>query len=370
MSLQLNGTNGVTYNDGTLQSSAPVGRNLIINGNMAIAQRGTSVGGLTSFGYYTIDRMFANFSLGTWTMSQDTDVPTGQGFSNSLKANCTTSASLSASSQVGIETRLEGLNCQQLAYGTANAKSTTLSFWVKSNKTGTYTAEFFISDDTRSISNTFTINSADTWEKKTITVVGDTVGVIDNDNGLGMLIKIWLAAGSDWTSGTLNTSWSTRTNANVVSSSNVNLADNTANYINITGVQLETGTTATDFEHRPYDMELQRCQRYYWKLIPNASAVGDSPGIVTSNWNTVSSYGYIPFPVSMRTNPTLSYSSASDFASLTAGTAKTVTGITSTGPLLTGSDIWSQVASGLTAGWSSFLRFNASGAYISYSAEL
>jgi len=310
MSLALNGTNGVTYNDGTQQSSAPVGRNLIINGDMRIAQRGTSATGLTSYGYYTIDRMFANFSLGAWTMSQDTDVPTGQGFANSLKANCTTSASLSASSQVGIETRIEGQNLQQLSYGTANAKTTTFSFWVKSNKTGTYTTECFILDDTRSISNTFTISSANTWEKKTITIVGDTVGVIDNDNGLGMLLKIWLSAGSDWTSGTLNTSWSTRTNANVVSSSNVNLADSTSNYINITGVQLETGTTATDFENLQYTTQLQLCQRYCYVLGGETSYQWLSTGPSQApNYMT----GFVFPPVTMRAGPTLSYGTLSHY---------------------------------------------------------
>jgi len=306
------GTNTLNLpaSSGTLATTAQASigmKNLIINGDMRVAQRGTSASGITTYGYYTVDKMFTNLSLGTWTISQDTDVPSGQGFANSLKLDCTTSASLSASSQVGIDQRLEGQNLQHLKFGTANAESLTVSFWVKSNKTGTYTTEHFILDDSRSISNTFTINSADTWEKKTITVVGDTVGVIDNDNGPGMVIKIWLAAGSDWTSGTLNTSWSTRTNANVVSSSNVNIADSTSNYFNITGVQLEVGTEATPFEHRPYDMEYQRCLRYYQQEGHSLNGLaGPKTGPMGMWYSTSEVYGPIYFQTEMRAAPTIS----------------------------------------------------------------
>jgi len=273
MSVAINGTNGITYNDGSLQPSAPVGKNLIINGDMAIAQRATSVTGITSAGYYTCDRWnIANTTAGTWTQTQDSSVPAGQGFATSIKMDCTTAdASLAVGDQLGLETRLEGLNCQQLEYGTATAKSTTLSFWVKSNKTGVYTFEYFQSDSSRSISQTYTISVADTWEKKTITIDGDTSGTINNDNGLGLLAKWWLAAGTSWSSGTLATSWATLSNPNRVSSSNVNLADSTANYINVTGVQLETGTTATPFENLQYGQQLALCQRYFEVVITNGA---------------------------------------------------------------------------------------------------
>ena len=148
-------------------------RNLIINGDMSIAQRSTSTSSITGNGYHTIDRFQTiNTSLGTWTQSQSTDVPSGQGFAKSLKMDCTTAdASPSSSDLLQLRTAFEGQNLQYLNFGTSSAKSLTLSFWVKSNKTGTYTMVFFHRDATKQFSKSYTISSANTWEKKTITVV-------------------------------------------------------------------------------------------------------------------------------------------------------------------------------------------------------
>jgi hypothetical protein len=238
-------------------------RNLIINGDMNIAQRGTSASGVTGAGYHTVDRMFQNMSsAGTWTISQDTDVPTGQGFATSLKFDCTTAnASLSAGSFFLSTQYIEGQNVQQLKKGTANAESTTLSFWVKSNKTGTYIAYLYDNDNGRSISKSYTIDTADTWEKKTLTYVGDTTGTLDNDNARSLDVTFLFVAGTDWSGGTLNTSWNSLTLANT-GVGQVNLADSTSNYINITGLQFEVGSGASDFEFLPYDVQLARCQRY------------------------------------------------------------------------------------------------------------
>ncbi len=247
-------------------------RNLIINGDMRIAQRGTSVSSISSGATYnTIDRMrFGVNSLGTWTQSQSTEVPTGQGFAKSFKLDCTTAdASPSASDYAFFNYNIEGQNLQHLKKGTANAESVTMSFWVKSNKTGTYTFELDDNDNDRSISKTYTVDSANTWEKKTITIEGDTTGTLDNDNNNSLRFYFWLGAGSNFTSGTLQTSWQSTIDANRVSSSNVNLGDSTNNEWYITGVQLEVGTEATPFEHRPYDMEFQRCQRYYTNVYHN-----------------------------------------------------------------------------------------------------
>jgi hypothetical protein len=241
-------------------------RNIIINGDMSIAQRGTSSSGITSGGFYTVDRMKLNLSLGTWTQSQDSDVPTGQGFAKSFKMDCTTAnASPSAALSAQIRYRMEGQMLQYLKKGTANAESLTLSFWVKSNKTGTYIAELVDNDNSRQISKSYTISSADTWEKKTLTFAGDTTGAFDNDNAASADLFFWLGGGSDYTSGTLSTSWSSITQANRAVGQ-VNLADSTSNYINITGVQLEAGTTASDFEFLPYDVNKRRCLRYYTQV--------------------------------------------------------------------------------------------------------
>jgi hypothetical protein len=240
-------------------------RNLIINGDMSIAQRGTSTSGLSSGATFGAVDRFRTYivSGGTWTMSQDSDVPTGQGFAKSLKLDCTTAnGSLSAGSLLQFQTPLEGQNLQMLKKGTSNAESVTWSFWVRSAKTGTYICEIRDVDNSRSISKSYTISSADTWEKKTITFDGDTTGTLGNDNGKSFELIWWLVGGTSYTSGTLQTSWGSQTDANRAVGV-VNLADSTANDWYITGVQLEVGTSASDFEFLPYDVTFQRCQRYY-----------------------------------------------------------------------------------------------------------
>ena len=184
-------------------------RNLIINGDMNIAQRGTSATGITSSGYKTTDRWIGVMgTAGTWTNSQSTDVPSGQGFAYSRKWECTTAnASLSSNSVFVDQTKLESQFLQHIKKGTANAESLTLSFWIKSNKTGTIIVELEDIDNSRSISYAVTINVSDTWEKKTITFDGDTTGTFDNDNNVGLNVNFVFVAGSNWQTGTLQTSW-------------------------------------------------------------------------------------------------------------------------------------------------------------------
>ena len=274
-------------------------RNLIINGDMQIAQRGTSLTGMTNssgVGYQTVDRFSFGGSgnpFGTWTQSQDTDVPTGQGFANSFKMQCTTSST--DDGQLLFQHRIEGQNLQHIKKGTSNAESLTLSFWVKSNKTGTYIAELYDQDNTRQISYAYTIDGADTWEKKTITFAGDTTGTLDNDNARSLDVILYLKASSASSSGTLNTSWASVTAANRAVGQ-VNLADSTSNYINITGVQLEIGEGSSDFEFLPYDVQLARCQRYYEKsynidVVPGTNtAVGICYHYIARS--TPNNYGY------------------------------------------------------------------------------
>ena len=243
-------------------------RNIIINGDMSIFQRSTSASSLTGSGYHAPDRYrFSKSGFGTWTWSQSTDVPSGQGFAYSQKLDCTTAdASPSAGSQFKIEHKIEGQNLQYLKKGTSSAESLTLSFWVKSNKTGTYIAELYDNDNSRQISKSYTIDSASTWEKKTITYAGDTTGAFDNDNASSLQLTLWLGAGSTYSSGTLSTTWTAQTSADRAVGQ-VNLADSTSNEWYITGVQFEAGTTASDFEFLPKDVNRLRCDRYYQKLI-------------------------------------------------------------------------------------------------------
>jgi hypothetical protein len=238
-------------------------RNIIINGDMSLAQRGTSFTGQTSGAYY-LDRFKTDMSsLGAWTITQSTDVPSGQGFKNSMKFDCTTAdASPSVNDHLFLNQPIEGFNTASFKFGTANAESLTLSFWVKSNKTGTYVVRFYDIDNQRSISQSYTISSASTWEKKTITISGDTVSSPNYDNGYAFAINWGLGAGSNFTSNTLNTSWNGNRNTKAFVGQ-VNLADSTDNEWYITGVQLEVGTSASDFEFLPYDVNLRRCQRYF-----------------------------------------------------------------------------------------------------------
>jgi hypothetical protein len=276
---------------------------------MSIAQRSTSVASITASGYYTLDRwQTAYTSLGTWTQSQSTDVPSGQGFTTSLKMDCTTAdATPSANDVLFIAQKFEGQNLQYLKKGTANAESLTLSFWVKSNKTGTYIVDILDSDNNRNIANSYTINTANTWEKKTITFAGDTTGTLDNDNSNSLQIEFYLGAGSTYTSGSLPTSWETRTNADRAVGQ-VNLADDTANEWYITSVQLEAGTTASDFEFLPVDVNLARCMRYY--------QIVDS--IIGTAGATTAVYAAILFPVPMRAIPSISASGVMTWRDLAA----------------------------------------------------
>jgi hypothetical protein len=256
----------------------PTFKNLIINGAMQVAQRGTSVTGVTASGYYTADRWtLANLTLGTWTQSVENDAPTGSGFRKSLKMLCTTAdASPAAGDALNLGQRIEGQNVQAILKGTSSAKQITLSFWVKSNVTGTYIAELNDIDNTRAVSAAYTIASSGTWEKKTIVFPADTTGAFDNDNGDSLRLQFWLGAGTNFTSGTLATTWASTTNANrAVGQTNV--AASTNNYWQVTGVQLEVGSVATDYEFKPYDFELRQCQRYYEEYVYPQVAI--APGL-------------------------------------------------------------------------------------------
>jgi len=278
-------------------------RNIIINGDMSVSQRGTSTASITASGYHSIDRFQTSASsIGTWTQSQSTDVPTGQGFAKSLKMDCTTAdASPAASDNLIIIQKFEGQNLQYLKKGTSSAKQLTLSFWVKSNKTGTYIAGLHDRDNSRIVSKSYTISSADTWEKKTITFPADTTGALDNDNAGSLDIQMWLAAGSDFSGGTLATTWQSQTNANRAVGQ-VNLADSTSNEWYITGVQLEAGQVASDFEFLPFDINRERCLRYFYR------SRNESNGTVWFGSMTNAALGCThQFPVIMRATPTMGY---------------------------------------------------------------
>jgi hypothetical protein len=275
--------------------SALSNRNLIINGAMQVAQRGTSETGKTSAGYYSVDRFRLDVgSAGTWTISQSTTAPDGFGYS--YKLDCTTAeASLSAGDYCLVQQHLEGQDLQRLQFGTSSAKNVTLSFWVRSNKTGTYPVYFFNTDNQRSNGFTYTIDTADTWEYKTHIFDGDTAQGFDNDEYSSVQLEWWVAAGTSYTSGATPTGWQAHDNTDRAAGLDVNLADSTSNEWYITGVQLEVGDTATPFEHRSYGDELAKCQRYYNEMSAHYLTYYTSASCISN----------ADYPVTMRASPTI-----------------------------------------------------------------
>ena len=283
-------------------------KNLIINGGMTVNQRG-NVNTSDGSSIYSLDRWVTFVRSGpVAALSQSTDVPTGQGFANSLKLDVTTADALgTASDFCKVSQKMEGQNCQQLAKGTSNAKRVTLSFWVKSTITGTYIAELFDDDNTRQVSQAYTVSSSNTWEYKTITFPADTSGALANDNGNSFEVVWGLGMGSNYTSGTLNTSWSNNTNANRFVGQ-VNAFSSTDNEFYLTGVQLEVGEVATPFEHESFAETLQKCQRYFYRF-PRVDASGTSNTLCIGMGQSTNTFrGVVFFPSSMRANPTMAAS--------------------------------------------------------------
>jgi len=357
---------GNVYDDGALSN-----RNLIINGAMKVAQRGTSFTGLTNGNTdYTLDRW--RWSEGgtisfVTDVTQDTSAP--DGFASSYKIAVTTAApSLGANHSLRLMTRLEGQDLQQTAFGTSNAKNLTLSFWVKSNKTGTYIAWFYNNDAARQIAKAYTVDAADTWEYKALTIDGDTISGFTNDNGVSIQLEFVLAAGSDYTSGTLATTWQADNNANRYVG-NVNLADSTSNYWQITGVQLEVGDTATPFEHRSYGDELARCQRYYYALTNDGATTNYMVGGVETS--TAASFGGLAFPNPMRAVPTATLlgTNVTKFFSSATGTDDSVS-ISANRCSSTIGSLYITGFTGGTGGQACSLYDGGSGSGISFDAEL
>jgi len=289
-------------------SVAPdIGRkNLIINGAMQVAQRGTSNTGQTASGYFTCDRWrWSVGSLGTWTTRQSTDAP--DGFANSLNAECTTAdASPAANDSLFLYHAFEGADLQQLGYGTANAQSITISFWIKATKTGAFQVNWKNNSATRLISSVQTVNSANTWEYKTITFVGYTGGAITNDNNKQAQLEMFFDAGSNFRVNPTDTSWAAINNGySQAYGTNINLGNTVGNQVYITGVQLEVGSVATPFEHRSYGEELALCQRYFYRSI-GGTIVG---AYVDSNRVDAT----IHFPTTMRATPTITASSGTNY---------------------------------------------------------
>jgi len=271
---------------------------LIINGDMAVAQRATSVTGKTTGDIYTVDRMALLLdSQGTYTVAQES-LTSGNafanGFANAWRVDCTTAdASPAASDQLGLQYTFEGQDLQVFKKGTANAEKFTLAFWVKSNKTGTGNIQLKDKDNSnRQCTQSYTISSADTWEHKVCVFGADTTGAFGDDNAKSLIINWYLGSGTDSSSGTANHgTWEAQDQTKVNDGGTLNINDNTANDWAITGIQLEVGeftsTTLPPFEHEVFTDNLKRCQRYFETTFDYGTAIGTSTsvGMIRSGGN-------------------------------------------------------------------------------------
>jgi len=313
-------------------------RNIIINGGMQVAQRGTSSTGLgASDGYYTVDRFGLNFSSTGARLTMTQDSPTDlSGFTKALKLDCTTAdTSIGSAEYIQLHYRIEGQDLQQLKKGTSDAEKITVSFYVKGNASATYTCEIEDVDNNRYNSQEFSVTTS--WTKVTLTYNADTTGVLGNDNGQSMAINFWLHVGSNFTSGThTDNVWHT-TATQRVGDNQTSFADSTDRTFFITGVQMEVGEQATPFEHRSYGEELNICRRYYHELSGGSNA----NRLYTYNYNASYKAFLFYFPVEMRAAPTVAMSNSGG-SNGTAGT-------------LTKNSMFRYIAGGVTVGTAYFL---------------
>ena len=281
-------------------------KNLAINGGMQVAQRATSVSSISSGGsFHTCDRWrLAIDTSGTWTQTQETlavtDPPFVQhGHTKALKMDCTTAnGSLSAGSYIQLQYRIEGHDLQRIRTGTSNPAPLTISFWVKATKTGTNIVNVFQDEGGKQVAFSYTINASNTWEHKSITIPGNTHDAINNDNTRGRQFAWYLSAGSNRTSGSLQSTWQNYEIGDEAVGQ-VNHADNTANNFHITGVQIEQGSSATDFDHRPIGEEMLLCQRYFYRFT------GHGTLFYADYYSNDTFITKEPLPVEMRVNPTV-----------------------------------------------------------------
>jgi|13_taG_2_1085334.scaffolds.fasta_scaffold09957_5 hypothetical protein len=360
-------------------------RNLVINGAMQVAQRGTSGTSNTSNTYHTVDRWIEEHASSINLDFAQVSGSAPSGFQKSLKCTAQSTATLGANEYIiPFEQRFERTQIDSIGLGTSEAKTFTVSFWIKSNRTGTYTVNPTLdspsSTSGQSTTKQYTINSADTWEYKTITFPANTNASPNvGDNAKAVTLFWWMLAGSNFTSGSLPSGWKTEVaNERAVGCNNtVSTGDNWQ----ITGVQLEVGNAATDFEHRSYGEELSACQRYYYKISDNNPDDAATDEIyfpfscVARSTSAISCF--VSFPVSMRTAPqSLEWSgTVGDYKWLKSGTY----GVVNTGSFSHGGGTCNQSAridvslsSAIfsSAGEAALLRSVTKDAYFAWRAEL
>jgi len=351
---------------------------LIINGDMALSQRNGTTATTIGSEAYSLDRWsFREISGGSTTVQQTTTVPSGKGFANSLKVAVTgADTSIIGDNIVAIAQKLEGQDVQLLKFGTSDAQKITISFWVRSNVTGTYSATLRHTNTSGTAyvnSLTFSISSGDTWEQKVLVFNANTSQDIRNTNTEGIRLEIILTAGSDYTSGggaNANT-WTTG-NTNRASASNVNILSSTSNTFYLTGVQMEVGeytsSTLPPFQHESFGDNLARCQRYLYQI----NGTGNGRFATGGFFSTTQADVIVSFPCKMRNTYSIATSSDSHFA-LTSHTAEaTPTGLAlDTSAVLDAANVRVTVGSaiGSAGNYALFLTKSAS-AKFNFDAEL
>ena len=309
MSLVLNGTTGITNLPSINSGQIGGRRNIVYNGEMKVAQRSTSETGLgAASGYFTLDRwyMFLQATAGRLTMA---DGPAG--IANCMKLTTTTAdTSIAAGERLQLLQVFEGQDLQQLKKGTSSAEAVTVSFYVKANAAALYVCELLDSDGSRMNTQSFAVTTD--WNRIELTFVGDTASAIVDDNTASLYLSIWLHGGSNFTSGTFaSNTWAASTAANRYAvADRTSIFDATSRTFFITGVQMEIGSTATDFEHKSFGEELALCERYFTKSFPYGTAPAQNAGItgaITGQGQAASSpaYAYVTFKNTMRATPTI-----------------------------------------------------------------
>ena len=346
-------------------------RNMVDNGNFVIHQRTGTITVAANTGTDTLDRWevdTANCDNISIEVTQADDIPPelGEGFSHKLQVKTVESA-IASNEIVRLLHMTEAQDMQRLGYGTANTKTTTLSFWVKSSIAGTFAVNIYANNGSDIIGSTYTISSADTWEKKTLTFAGNHLATINNDNGYGVYLQWTIVAGSDFTS-TDNTSWAGYSTGNLAYGHATNThATTDESTWQIAGVQWELGEVATPFEHISYADNLAKCQRYFFRLKGDD---GDYWGVPFSVYTTSSGEGTIRFPQAMRAKPALTMSGTFNIkANDDSADTTTAPTIYATDDFL-GANIYSNAVSGMTIGQPGNMRWKANSSYVDFSAEL
>ena len=347
---------------------------IIINGDMNISQRG-DMAGVTAAKYISADRFFINMiNLGAFTFADSTDT-LGFGFSKSLKIDCTTAdASPAAGDNFYLSTQTECQNLQMMRKGTSEAKTSTVGYWIKSNKTGNYVVELWDRTNDRHVGKVVTISQANTWEKHVCNFPADTTGAIANDAARSIMLSWAFDSGSNFTSGTLPSAWQARADANRFVGTTLAIGDSTDNEILITGVQWEMGTydseTMPPFKFEDAASSLARCQRYcivYGTGEANYQQLGET-GISTSTTACQVTFNH---PTEMRGIPTLSNSGNLALGQGTSLVAMTAIAINTNNDTRQSTGVTATVSSGLTAHKPYRIdQNNSSSSVVTFDAEL